>query len=91
MWTVPRAPPHKPNSGIKAPFDESSPQPNNIFLLSIYLKILPLTVKLILGNVTRNFKWKLLARNVAYAKVMFSLSLPKRKRDEEMRASDHRV
>ncbi|CAJ2664265.1 BTB/POZ and TAZ domain-containing protein 2 isoform X2 [Trifolium pratense] len=32
-------------------------------------------------------KWKLLARKVASAKVMFSLSLPKRKRDEEMRVT----
>lgn len=32
-------------------------------------------------------KWKLLARKVASAKVMSSLSLPKRKRDEEIRGT----
>ncbi|XP_058759634.1 BTB/POZ and TAZ domain-containing protein 2-like [Vicia villosa] len=32
-------------------------------------------------------KWKLLAKKVVSAKVMFSLSLPKRKRDEEMRVT----
>ncbi|TKY55289.1 BTB/POZ and TAZ domain-containing protein 2 [Spatholobus suberectus] len=32
-------------------------------------------------------RWKLLARKVASAKVMSSLSLPKRKRDEEMRVT----
>ncbi|KAH1132785.1 hypothetical protein GLYMA_05G043800v4 [Glycine max] len=32
-------------------------------------------------------KWKLLARKVASAKVMSSLSLPKRKRDEETRVN----
>ncbi|KHN10463.1 BTB/POZ and TAZ domain-containing protein 2 [Glycine soja] len=32
-------------------------------------------------------KWKLLARKVASAKVMSSLSLPKRKRDEETRVT----